>query len=194
MEAIKLSDKFTIYKGSDSSFTSKKEECLRIVEINKKYSNPTNDNSIWMEVNSKIFREINSTIHKGIEQISNRTLENYAEHYWVYTQFKGFDLEWMHQHLYVHPSGRTTTVSDYTFTYYLQIPDDMKGDEGHIIFETEDKVKHKFLPKEGDYFIFPGDIRHTGVPTPNCEVERIVYAGSICVDVFNQASYEKSAI
>jgi hypothetical protein len=153
-----------------------------------------NQNSIWMDIRANCFNVINNIVKTHIEEISNRKFVNYAEHYWVYTQTKGFNLEWMHQHLLVHPPGSTFIKTDYTFTYYLQTPTDIKGDEGYIIFETEDKVKHKFLPKEGDIFIFPADIRHTAIPTPNSEIDRIVYAGNFCLDIENQANYTINVI
>ena len=194
MNSIKLSDNYTILRGKDSSFPSKKDKMLSIVEVNKKYANPTNDNSVWMEVKSEAFESVNSLIRYNIQVSTGRKFSNYAEHYWIYTQTKGFNLEWMHQHLLVHPSGRTKILTDYTFTYYIQTPEDIEGDEGHIVFEDENKVRHKFLPEEGDWFIFPADIRHTAIPTPNSELDRIVYAGSLCLDVYNQTENGKSLI
>jgi hypothetical protein len=46
----------------------------------------------------------------------------------------------------------------------------------------------------GDIFIFPADIRHTAIPTPNSEKKRIVYAGSFCIDILNQKQIEKQII
>jgi hypothetical protein len=195
---IKLSKNYTIYKSHDDTFQNIKEECLKFVKLNNEMSllskMGVKQNTIWMEIKSKCFNYINDKVKKYIEEISNKKFVNYAEHYWVYTQTKGFNLEWIHQHLLVHPPGSTLIKTDYTFTYYLQTPSDITGDEGHIIFETEDKVRHKFLPKEGDIFIFPADIRHTAIPTPNSEIDRIVYAGNFCLDVENQANYTPNVI
>lgn len=195
---IKLSKKYTIYKSYDDNFQNIKQECLKFVKLNNEMSllskMEVKQNTIWIEIKSKCFNYINDKVKKYIEEISNRSFINYAEHYWVYTQTKGFNLEWMHQHLLVHPPGSTSIKTDYTFTYYLQTPTDIQGDEGHIIFETEDKVRHKFLPQEGDFFIFPADIRHTAVPTPNSEIDRIVYAGNLCLDVENQVNYTTNPI
>jgi predicted 2-oxoglutarate/Fe(II)-dependent dioxygenase YbiX len=190
---IKLSENYNIYKTFDPEFSFIKEECLKYAYLNdsmvqhRKIENKPN--SVWVEINPKCFLNINNKIKKHIEEISKRKFKNYAEHYWVYTQTKHHKLEWMHQHLLVHPHGRSNIKTDYTFTYYLQTPKDITGDEGHLIFETEDKMRHKFLPNEGDIFIFPADIRHTAVPTPNSKIDRIVYAGNLCLDVENQVIY-----
>jgi hypothetical protein len=195
---IELSKKYTIYITQDSNFQNIKKDCLKFVKLNSEMSllskMEDKQNTIWMDIRTNCFNYINDKVKKHIEEISNRNFVNYAEHYWVYTQTKGFNLEWMHQHLLVHPAGSTLIKTDYTFTYYLQTPTDIKGDEGHLIFETEDKVRHKFLPQEGDIFIFPADIRHTAIPTPNSEIDRIVYAGNFCLDIENQAKYKNNII
>ena len=193
MEEIKLSKKYTIYKTSyDGEY--KTVDFLKLVEFNHKNVLHTNNNSAWIEIQSPVFDSINNQVKKLIEEIDGRQFKNYAYHTWVYTQRKGFDLEWMHQHIQVHPPGRSKIESDYTFTFYLQTTDEVSGDEGKIVFQTEDGQKHKFFPVEGDIFIFPGDLRHTAIPTPNSYKERIVYAGSFCIDIFNQKSYGKNLV
>lgn len=193
MESIKLSDRYTIYKGKyNQEFPI--SEFLKYVEINEKLVIPTNNNSTWIEIETPCFDSINNQVKKNIETISNSKITDYSKHNWVYTQREGFDMEWMHQHILVHPGSRSNILTDYTFTFYLQIPNDMMGDEGHIVFETEDKKRHKFLPEVGDIFIFDADIRHTAIPTPNCKTKRIVYAGSICVDIHNQDNKKKSIL
>jgi predicted 2-oxoglutarate/Fe(II)-dependent dioxygenase YbiX len=198
IQELELSAGFTIHRGHDNEFNEIKDECIKYAKLNDSFvvysKSQTRDNSIWMEINAKCFLQINEKIKNYVEGISNRKFTNYAEHFWIYTQTKGFDMEWMHQHLLVHPPGRSNIKTDFTFTYYLQTPKDIKGDEGHIVFETEDKIRHKFLPQEGDFFIFPADIRHTAIPTPNSELDRIVYAGNFCLDVENQVKYLSNTI
>jgi len=193
MTPIKLSEKFTIYVGRYNNEYSI-EEFLKYVDLNDRMAIHTNDNSVWIEIETECFQSVNSYIKKQIESITNKKFINYAQHYWVYTQRKAFNLEWMHQHIQVHPPGRSNILSDYTFTFYLQTTDEITGDEGCIVFEDENKQRHKFLPEVGDIFIFPGDIRHTAIPTPNSEKKRIVYAGSFCIDIFDQKKIEKQII
>ena len=193
MEALKLSNKYTIFKDRYAGEFSI-EDFLKLVDFNHKNTIHTNNNSVWVEIESPIFDSINNQIKESIEKISGRKFTNWAQHHWVYTQRKGFDMEWMHQHLYVHPPGRSKIQSDYTFTFYLQTTDEIEGDEGMIVFEDENGKKHKFLPEVGDVFIFDGDIRHTAIPTPKSNKERIVYAGSYCIDIFNQKQYGKNLV
>jgi hypothetical protein len=193
MNPIKLSEQYTIYKGRYNELYDI-QDFLNLVEINHKNTIHSNNNSVWIEIESPVFDSINNQVKKCIEDISGRKFINYAKHTWVYTQRKGFDMEWMHQHIQVHPPGRSLIKSDYTFTFYLQTTDEINGDEGCIVFEDENKKRHKFLPMVGDIFIFPGDIRHTAIPTPNSDKERIVYAGSFCIDIQNQNNIQKTLV
>ena len=193
MEELKLSKKYSIYKSKYNN-EYPISDFLKLVEFNHLNTIQTNNNSAWIEIESPIFDSINNQVKESIEKISHRKFTNWAQHHWVYTQRKGFDMEWMHQHIQVHPPGRSKIQSDYTFTFYLQTTDEIKGDEGKIVFQDEYGIKHSFLPNVGDIFIFNGDIRHTAIPTPNSNKERIVYAGSYCIDIYNQKNYGKSLV
>lgn len=193
MNSIKLSEKFTIYKGRYNGEYSI-NEFLKYVEFNDKSVIDNSYNSVGIEIHTPCFDSINNQVKTSIEQIANTKFVDYSEHYWVYTQTKGFDMEWMHQHIQVHPPGRTNILSDWTFTFYLQTTDEISGNEGCIVFEDENKKRHTYLPEVGDIFLFPSDLRHTAIPTPKSEKKRIVYAGSFCTDIWNQTKIQKSAI
>lgn len=193
MEALKLSNKYTIYKDKYNG-EYPIENFIRLAKFNHENVIHTNNNSVWIEIEAPEIDSINTQIKNSIETISSRSFVNYAKHNWIYTQRKGFHLEWMHQHLMVHPPGRSKIKSDYTFTFYLQTTDEIEGNEGKIVFQDENGNKHFYLPEVGDIFIFPGDLRHTAIPTPNSNKERIVFAGSFCIDIFNQIDYGKNII
>lgn len=193
MKSIKLSKEFTIYRDNYRGNHSI-DEFLKYVEFNSKSVFNNNSNSIGIEIQTPCFNSINTQVKKSIEDVSQQKLIDYSEHYWVYTQTKGFNMEWMHQHLQVHPPGRSNILSDWTFTFYLQTTDEITGNEGCIVFEDECKQRHSFLPEVGDIFLFPSDLRHTAIPTPNSNKKRIVYAGSFCTDIWNQKLVQKSVI
>jgi hypothetical protein len=99
-------------------------------------------------------------------------------------------MTYIHQHLILHSStNRSTIKSDYTFTFYVQQPSNLKDDEGKIVFQTKNKEIHKFLPEEMEIFIFPADMYHTAMPTSNHDELRVVYAGNVAYNFFNNKSH-----
>jgi hypothetical protein len=187
MEVINLSPSEQIYKlRYDGLYT--KHDFIKRFNQNQKISTIPYDNSIWIEFECDEFNSIDSFVLKKIEnQIVKKKFEYFAKHTWVYTQKKGFDMTYMHQHLLLHSStNRSTIKTDFTFTFYVQQPTNLQNDEGNIVFQTKDGKIHKFLPQEGDVFIFPADMRHTAVPTPTHDELRIVYAGNVSYNFFEK--------
>lgn len=193
MEALKLSEKYTIYKFR-YDLTYSIAEYLKLVKANHDITIHTNNNSVWIEIESPLIDSINEQVMSVIRSITGVPFIHYAKHNWVYTQRKGFNMEWMHQHIFVHPPGRSKIHSDYTYTFYLQTTKEIEGEQGKIVFEDETGKKHSYLPEVGDIFLFPADLRHTAIPTPNSYTERIVFAGSFCIDIYNQKTYAKNSI
>lgn len=194
METLYLTDKCKIWRKNLNQTEDQKSELIEYVKFNDSISKANRTDSVWIEIIVPCFTRVINKVKDHLSLIEGKNLTHYAEHFWIFTQKKGFNQEWLHQHIFVHPPDRSTVLSDYTFTYYIQTPSNSKLDEGCIMFQTEDKQNHKFLPQEGDLFIFPGDLYHTAIPTPDCDKDRIVLAGSICCDVNNQKLTKQSVI
>jgi hypothetical protein len=187
MEKIQIGENEFVYKSRYDGLFTKNDFLFRFAQ-NKQISTIPNDNSVWIEFECAEFQSIDSLIINLIEQeIIGSKFDYYAKHSWVYTQKKGFDMTYMHQHLLLHSStNRSTIKSDYTFTFYVQQPKNLVQDEGKIVFRTKDGNIHKFLPNEMDLFIFPADMYHTAIPTPQNDELRVVYAGNIAYNFLNK--------
>jgi len=194
METLYLTDKCKIWRKNLNQTEDQKSELIEYVKFNDSISKANRTDSVWIEIKVPCFTRVINKVKDHLSLVEGKNLTHYAEHFWIFTQKKGFNQEWLHQHIFVHPPDRSTILSDYTFTYYIQTPSNNKLDEGCIMFQTEDKQNHKFLPQEGDLFIFPGDLYHTAIPTPDCDKDRIVLAGSICCDISNQKLIKQSVI
>lgn len=66
---------------------------------------------------------------------------------------------------------------EWTYTFYIQMPNNLEGIEGHLSFKTEDNKIHSILPEEGDLIIFPSNLLHAPELSPNSTKERIVMGG-----------------
>ncbi len=69
--------------------------------------------------------------------------------------------------------------TDYSFTYYVQMPNNLKDNQGKLYFKTKSGYEFSILPEEDDIFIFPGDLQHKPEINPNSTKSRIVVAGNV---------------
>lgn len=70
----------------------------------------------------------------------------------------------------------------YTFVIYIQMPNNLKGDDGVLFFKDYDETLFKYLPKEGDCIIMNGDVDHVPNHALNSTVDRIVIAGNVLLE------------
>ena len=90
----KLSDKYSIWVGR---YTKKydQKDFLNAVKLNESLSIPNNNNSIWVEINNRAFHSVNEQVKNFLEKKDKREFDNYAEHYWVYTQQKDYNQDFL---------------------------------------------------------------------------------------------------
>lgn len=82
-------------------------------------------------------------------------------------------------------------VPNYTYVYYIQMPDVMNGEDGVLYFRGNTGIEHWVLPEEDDLIIMPGDMPHAPNNAPNSTIDRIVVAGNIG---FEMVKKEKSLL
>lgn len=70
----------------------------------------------------------------------------------------------------------------YTFVCYIQMPDNLVGEDGVLFMEDIDGKVYHILPNEGDILIMKGDLPHVPNYAPNSSKDRIVLAGSVRMD------------
>ena len=68
---------------------------------------------------------------------------------------------------------------DYTFVFYLQMPNNLKGDDGRLFIKDIDGSEYSILPKVGECIILNGDTPHAPLSAPDSEFDRIVLAGNV---------------
>lgn len=71
----------------------------------------------------------------------------------------------------------------YTFVSYIQMPNNLMGDDGVLFIQDIDKKVYTILPEEGDIIIMKGDLPHSPNVAPNSNFDRIVLAGSVRMDL-----------
>jgi hypothetical protein len=80
---------------------------------------------------------------------------------------------------------------EWTYTFYIQMPNNLQGTEGQLTFKMNDGKIYSILPEEGDLVIFPSNLLHMPELCPNSTKERIVFGGVYTKLNLNK-SYNKS--
>jgi hypothetical protein len=123
-------------------------------------------------------KEINNIKTQCIDFIETITNSNDAMCYntnWIYINDKNTADIFFHNH--IKNKQIPFLKNEWTYTFYLQIPNNLEGDDGYLLFKTDDGSIHKILPEEGDIIIFPAYLLHTPTLAPNSTNERIVFGG-----------------
>ena len=82
-------------------------------------------------------------------------------------------------------------VPNYTYVYYIQMPDKMVGEDGVLYIMSKSGKEYFIIPEEDDLIIMEGDLPHAPNTAPNSTIDRIVLAGNIGFDFIKK---EKSLI
>jgi len=72
-------------------------------------------------------------------------------------------------------------VPNYTWVYYMQMPDKVSGKDGMLEVEHDNGETKYYLPNVGDMYIFGGDLYHSIYDAPQSTVNRVVLAGNVAI-------------
>jgi hypothetical protein len=68
---------------------------------------------------------------------------------------------------------------NYTFVYYIQMPDVMNEEDGVLYFKGKNNQQFWIRPEEDDLIIMEADMPHCANNAPNSTIDRIVLTGNV---------------
>ena len=131
-----------------------------------------------MNIECEEFKSIDNFFIKSIQSIDNINVDRISKFSWIYTQTKSFSEQWMHAHTKLHRFNKSHLNTQWVCVFYISIPNDMKTDEGNLLFKTEDDKFFSLTPNENEVVIFSGDIQHMTVPNQSSNEDRISYVSN----------------
>ena len=156
IEEIKLSNTVSVYKTKiEISDLNKLMSDIKLnldVSIDTKKSTPTEPGvQSTIVISTTSIRELNEKIMNVLFENSNVDKNTaFSTYQWVYISNN---------------------------TYYVQMPNNLVGDDGKLIFKLDDDTTHSILPEIGDLLIFPTTLLHAPMTNTKSDIERIVIAG-----------------
>ena len=154
MEKIFFNNEVICYKTQYTSLTKKDELINHIYNLIKKQT--SNNDGYNIDINDNLFKDI---IQFGIDQCKKLYLEdeneietilydlwlNRVRKYDEQLQATTFENPIFHNHKTINES-RKIFVPDYTFVYYVQIQNNLSGNEGHLMIKNKNDEIYSFLP------------------------------------------------
>jgi len=182
MEEIKLSADISIFKTTLADFPQQKlvEESycnndIRDTLIQPQDKSPGFQSDVHI-VNGKL-EECSKIINNIlITKFYSNSNYKFGFRNWLYISDNTTISSFYHSHTAM---PKLKCQGNWTWTYYIQVPNQLKGEEGKLSFLVEDGETFNILPEEGDLFIFPASLQHRPLATPNSTRDRIVLAGTL---------------
>lgn len=205
LEKIEIDKTTLIYKGKVGLFDSfNKEELIKkikyIEHLYPEFKNITNEKTPGKQypilVNLEEFNFIINKVKTSLKNELNTTNECIIKS-WVYISDNKNQYSGYHTHEKMKFNQNNSTVmfdTTFTFTYYVQMPNNLKNDDGHLYFKTKSGLEIGFLPKEDELWIFPGDLEHDVKTNISSTKERIVFASNMHFFDYNDIKLEKSIL
>jgi hypothetical protein len=85
----------------------------------------------------------------------------------------------MHNHTDLNRMYNKFFIPDYTYVHYVQMPDNLEGNDGVLFIEGKDGIIYNILPKENDIIIMEGRVPHVPAAAGKSTKDRIVIAGNV---------------
>jgi hypothetical protein len=180
MKEIALNEYTKIYICKIEDYNS--EELKKQVKLNLNFSQATESTSNKLSGTQSLLIiesiEISSLKQKCLNflnSISNNKDGLCFTRNWFYINDCNTKESFFHEH--TKNKEISSLKIDWTYTFYIQMPNNLQGTEGQLTFKMNDGKIYSILPEEGDLIIFPSHLLHMPELAPNSTNERIVLGG-----------------
>lgn len=95
------------------------------------------------------------------------------------------DVDKFHSHTELSKKSKSF-VPDYTYVYYIQMPDVMEEEDGVLYFKGRNGKEYWIRPEEDDLIIMEADMPHAPNNAPKSTIDRIVFAGNVGFEFFKK--------
>ncbi len=122
---------------------------------------------------------------KAIYEVINpkKTVHSGLQTSWIFISTPSNPISKYHDHL-LFSQKEKGILTHYTWIYYIQVPDNCTGQEGHIFFKENytgdnDDGAFSFFPEEGYLYMWDSEIPHRPELSPNSTIDRVIVAGNV---------------
>lgn len=189
---IKLNKNITVYK-SNFDWKYSKEILINKVKQNLSHVGLDDLTTSSFHIQSKEINYVKDYCRDlAIKVIGYDNISNWVEQFWIYASDRRTNVQNGEASLYhSHPITLTTSVStpisniksDISYCFYLNVPTDLSGDEGKLMFKDKEGNEVGILPKTGDIIFFNPNYLHRPNFIHRSKQERIVICSNLTINL-----------
>lgn len=189
---VKLNKNITIHK-SQFDWKYPKEKLISRVKQNLSHIGLDDLTTSSFHIQSTEINYLKDYCRKLAIQILNQhDVTNWVEQFWIYASDRRTNVKNGEASLYHnHPTTITTSgtklisniKSDISYCFYLNVPTDLSGDDGKLMFKDKDGNEVGILPKSGDIIFFNPNYLHRPNFIHSSKQERIVICSNLTVNL-----------
>ena len=159
------------------------ESILKEIYTDEQYANITYSTDSFTGKNTRQMYQMCYNILKELYEIElNKSIKTGYQCGWVFRASPLDNTGTYHIHTTLgnqYDVNGNQLLSDYSWTYYLDVPNIVSGVEGHLSFKDGDNEPTSILPKKGYVYSFPSNLSHRPNEAPNSTNQRIVGVANI---------------
>jgi hypothetical protein len=126
---------------------------------------------LYTESNTNVFNKINTESWVNMVRSKNPVQLEFK-----HNELKGIDKYHIHTDI---NKRMKLFVPNYTYVYYIQMPNVMEEEDGVLYFKGKNKKEYWVRPEEDDLIIMEADMPHAPNNAPKSTIDRIVLAGNV---------------
>ena len=126
---------------------------------------------LYTESNTNVFNKINTESWVNMVRSKNPVQLEFK-----HNELKGVDKYHIHTDI---NKRMKLFVPNYTYVYYIQMPNVMEEEDGVLYFKGKNKKEYWVRPEEDDLIIMEADMPHAPNNAPKSTIDRIVLAGNV---------------
>lgn len=189
---IELNKNITVYK-SQFDWKYSKEILVNKVKQNLTHIGLDDLTTSSFHIQSKEINYLKDYCRDiAIKVLGYDSISNWVDQFWIYASDRRTNVKSGEASLYhAHPIVLTTSVSksvpsiksDISYCFYLNVPTDLSGDEGKLMFKDKDGNEVGLLPQSGDIIFFNPNYLHRPNFIHSSKQERIVICSNLSVNL-----------
>jgi len=186
IEKLNLNENISVYRLKYNWEISKSDILEKVIKNCIPDNKTPLGNTYEIVVKCKEFNEIIKIGIDSCKSLTDLIDDSYVNNNFIYLQTnetRHTTIKEYHTHTHYTFANNKSVLNDWTYCFYLQVPKNLKDNEGKLSFKEKHNNIIYYLPEDCDFIIFDANLQHGVEATNDAECDRITIVGTISFNI-----------